>query len=378
MTISNKQREERALAKGPHDRAMAILNATKVIQKEAAEGRLRQTFNDRATISFAFNRRFEVNLPPSDALSVIRYSREIIEVESTTPGEPIRFPTIGSNEFIPGGPRCKSAEGTELSRTSRAANIAKHVMTGGGRAIVLEGTSANHPEMNAAENMASLAACIRAAICDIDRKYPDSIKSCVAVVELSSGVRQNRADAHGALVIHGDDQLLSIAEDFQSFLIQRGAMNRALHETDGMRVVIVCGIDRFQRFYQWILYCIKASQQTPLFGKRGMAADMRASLNQRRETALQDSSINIVGNRLDNLFILHKKRAVTHQVSESLIDLSELVDTDNEKKISARRVSESPIKHEELVDTDDEDGLKKPVRKFRRLAFGIKTATRRL
>jgi hypothetical protein len=251
-------------------------------------------------------------------------------------------------------------------------------MTGGGHTIVLEGTSANHPEMNAAENMASLAACIRAAICDIDRKYPDSIKSCVAVVELSSGVRQNQADAHGALVIHGDDQLVSIAEDFQSFLIQRGAMNRALHETDGTRVVIVCGIDRFQRFYQWILYCIKASQQTPLFGKRGMAADMRASLNQRRETALQDSSINIVGNRLDNLFILHKKRAVTHQVSESLIDLSELVDTDNEKKISARRVSESPIKHEELVDTDDEDGLKKPVRKFRRLAFGIKTATRRL
>ena len=65
-------------------------------------------------------------------------------------------------------------------------------------------------------------------------------------------------------------------------------------------------------------------------------------------------------------------------MSNSLIDLSKLVDTDDDKKISARQVSKSPIKHEELVDTDDEDGLKKPVRKFRRLAFGIKTATRRL
>jgi hypothetical protein len=31
---------------------------------------------------------------------------------------------------------------------------------------------------------------------------------------------------------------------------------------------------------------------------------------QRLEEALQDAGINIVGNSLDNLFILHKKRAV--------------------------------------------------------------------
>jgi len=30
----------------------------------------------------------------------------------------------------------------------------------------------------------------------------------------------------------------------------------------------------------------------------------------RREEALQDAGINIVGNRIDNLFILHEKRAV--------------------------------------------------------------------
>jgi hypothetical protein len=233
MALSKRVKLEHSIAQEQHDRAMKIENAAKVIQKEAAEGRLRQTFDDRATISSAFNYLFAESLPPPDALNVIRYAQELIQVESTTPGELIRFSTVGCNGFIPGAPRRVSAEGTSQARASRAANVAKHVMTGGGCAITLEGTSANHPEMNAVENMAALAACIRAAICDIDHKYPGSIKSWVAVVELSNGVRQNRADAHGALVIHGDDQLLSIAEDFKSFLIQRGAMNRAMHKTDG-------------------------------------------------------------------------------------------------------------------------------------------------
>ena len=140
MALTKRQKVERALAQEQHDRAMVIVNATKVIQKEAAEGHLRQTFDDRATISSAFNLLFAESLPPSDALSVIRYSRELIQVESTTPGEPIRFPACDSNDFIPGAPRRVSAEGTALARTSRAANIAKHVMTGGGHTIVLEGT----------------------------------------------------------------------------------------------------------------------------------------------------------------------------------------------------------------------------------------------
>jgi len=38
-------------------------------------------------------------------------------------------------------------------------------------------------------------------------------------------------------------------------------MNRAMHETDGTRVCIHCGIDRFQHFYEWMLYCIKAKDQ---------------------------------------------------------------------------------------------------------------------
>ncbi len=67
-------------------------------------------------------------------------------------------------------------------------------MTGDGYSIILEGTSANHPGMNAAENVAALASCIRGAISDVDRKYPGSVKSCVATVELSKGERENRAN----------------------------------------------------------------------------------------------------------------------------------------------------------------------------------------
>ena len=77
--------------------------------------------------------------------------------------------------------------------------MSKHIMTRDGHAITLEGISANHPEMNVAENVAALASCIRGAICDIDRKYPGLVKSCIATVELSKGDRENRADARGSL-----------------------------------------------------------------------------------------------------------------------------------------------------------------------------------
>ncbi len=148
------------------------------------------------------------------------------------------------------------------------------------------------------------------------------------MVELSTGVCQNQADAHGALVIHGDDQLLSIAEDFQSFLIQRGAINRALHETVGTRVGIVCGLDRFQRVYELILYCIKAVRETRT-GRGKEEAALRASFVLRRGEALQDAGINIVGNRLDNLFILHKKRAVIED--SNTIDLTNESEDEDER-----------------------------------------------
>ena len=48
MGLSKRVKLERSIAQEQHDRAMEIENAAKVILKEAAEGRLRQTFDDRA------------------------------------------------------------------------------------------------------------------------------------------------------------------------------------------------------------------------------------------------------------------------------------------------------------------------------------------
>ena len=225
----------------------------------------------------------------------------MVQFENITLGDHIRCPIVSGNVFIPGAPRRVSSEETVTARTSRAINMTKHIMTGDGYSIILEGTSANHPGMNAAENVAALASCIRGAISDVDRKYPSSVKSCVATVELSKGELENRANAHGSLVIHGRVHLLRIADDFQLFLHQRGAMNRAMLETDGTRVVIHCGIDRFQRFYEWMLYCIKAKDQN-----RAVA---NATYGQRQSEVLQNAGIIVVGNHLDNLFILHEKRA---------------------------------------------------------------------
>ena len=81
--------------------------------------------------------------------------------------------------YIPGAPQRVSSEETEQARISRAVNMSKHIMTRDGHAITLEGISANHPEMNVAENVAALASCIRGAICDIDRKYPGLVVKIV-------------------------------------------------------------------------------------------------------------------------------------------------------------------------------------------------------
>ena len=45
--------------------------------------------------------------------------------------------------------------------------------------------------------------------------------------------------------------------------------------------------------------------------------------------ALQDAGINIVGNRLDNLFILHKKRAVIED--SNAIDLTNESEDEDER-----------------------------------------------
>jgi hypothetical protein len=72
--------------------------------------------------------------------------------------------------------------------------------------------------------------------------------------------------------------------------------------TDGTREGIDCRINRFQRFNEWILYCINATY-------RWKSADACAARVQSHEETLQNTGIDVVGNHLDNLFILPEKIA---------------------------------------------------------------------
>ena len=83
---------------------MVIENAAKVIKKEAAEGRLRQSFDNQDTILSDFDRRFAVSRFPPGALDIIRHGHELVQVESTHLGDPIRCPITSGNVFIPGAP----------------------------------------------------------------------------------------------------------------------------------------------------------------------------------------------------------------------------------------------------------------------------------
>ena len=156
---------------------------------------------------------------------------------------------ISGNIFIPGREdyRIISAPASDLSRKSRAFNIVASISGGNAYSIILEGTSADHPDMVASENMAALAACIRGAACDLDTLHPRKIKSILAVIEVNNGLRLNRVDAHAIMTIEGIQDLVQITEDLQMFLYRRGTMCRALHDTDETKVSIHVGKDRLQK-----------------------------------------------------------------------------------------------------------------------------------
>ena len=83
---------------------MVIENAAKVIKKEAGEGRLRQSFDNQDTILSDFDRRFAVSRFLPGALDIIRHGHELVQVESTHLGDPIRCHITSGNVFIPGAP----------------------------------------------------------------------------------------------------------------------------------------------------------------------------------------------------------------------------------------------------------------------------------
>ena len=230
----------------------------------------------------------------------MRWGGEIVPIESTSPAYPMRMPIV-SGTTIPGKvDRPISAQTSVLSRKSRAFNITASISVGDAYGVILTGTSANHPDMRASENMAALAACIRGAACDLDTRHPRSIKSITAVLEVNNGTRPNRVDAHAIMMIEGKQDLIEIVENFQMFLYRRGTMCRALHNTDDTQVNVIVGMDRHQRNFTFLDYMIKAEAR--------LRRNRDDVFIQRVEEIWRSAGINAVGNSLDNLFILHRKK----------------------------------------------------------------------
>ena len=249
---------------------------------------------DKNCIQVRFDHIFEASLPNLDSYNIVRFAKEEVEFNGYAA---MGFPIVSSNKTS--GIRRVSKETSKLSRKARAFNIVSDLYNRapGAVMIVLEGTSANLPGETAAENMLALRACIQAAICDIEMKYPDKIVMALMKLEVlaESSVRSDRVDAHGVLVIHGTSEY-EFSNDFQTCLIARGGMSKAMHDRDSTKVSVTQGVDLPQKTFNWMSYMLKAH------------GDYNESLRDRVGRIMNEAKIGIVGNNDDMLFMYHKKK----------------------------------------------------------------------
>ena len=190
----------------------------------------------------------------------MRNGKEEVEINGH---DDMVFPNCFSNQKKPCGMRVVSNESLQLSRESRAFNIVFDLYK---RApdvvmVVLEGASANLPGATAGENMSALRARIHATMCDLEMKYPDKIVMAMMKLEVlaESSERPDRVDAHGVLVIHGTSEC-QFANDFQTCLITRGGMSKAMHHRDSIRVNVTLGVDSPQKtFDSFLKYAFPSS-----------------------------------------------------------------------------------------------------------------------
>ena len=275
-------------------------------------------------------------------MDIVRWGGEMVPIECTTPAYPMRMPIVSNNQFIPGREyRVISAPATVLSRKSRAFNIAASNSGGDAYGVILQGTSANHPDMRASDNMAALAACIRGAACDLDTRHPRRIKSITAVLEVNNGARPNPVDAHTIMMIEGKQDLIEIVENLQMFLYHRGTMCRALHDTDDSQVNIHVWMDRLQKDFVFLEYMMKCESR--------YRRNRNDVFMQRIEETWSSAGINAVGNSLDNLFILHRKKTSSDDAG---LDDAGLDDADTEDDASNDIVD---LTNSDAEDVDTED-----------------------
>ena len=155
------QREERRLALELHDRAMEIVNAANAIKKQAAEDVYTNLsiIGNRSRPTLAVYSPWVSHPPPNWIPSVGGANLSKLRALHQEILSDFFLWVLMTIDYIPFDPRRVTHERTVIARTSRAWNIAKHLLIGDRHAISLVGTSANHPELNAEQNMAVLAVC---------------------------------------------------------------------------------------------------------------------------------------------------------------------------------------------------------------------------
>ena len=122
--------------------------------------------------------------------------------------------------------------------------------------IRIAGTSANLYD-TVIKTMIALKACIHKAICGVNDQYPNMIVSVLS--KLSK--RPNQVDAHGVIIIKHTCNSVQFADDFQTRMIDRGAMCRDMHNVDHTKIKVIHGIGRYPSLFIWISYIFKLSDR---------------------------------------------------------------------------------------------------------------------
>ena len=269
--------------------------------KIAAKAILRNTLREKDAIQARFNKTFEASPPNPNLGNIMRQTHEEVSIKSDCINYAAMIYPKMKQIVGKGFDRPISAENTQHSRMSHAFNISIDLFSRAPDAVMiyLEGTSSNLPDATAAQNMSALQACIQAGVCDLDEKYLAKIVMVVMKIELlpEESDRSEHADTHGILVIHRLNDACQFGVDFQLFLQAHGAMGKAMHVRDSMRVGIGFGVDSPQKTFNWVAYILKAKVD-----------NYKEETRERIRIKMIEANIPSVGNAHNMLSMYHKKK----------------------------------------------------------------------
>jgi hypothetical protein len=123
--------------------------------------------------------------------------------------------------------------------------------------IRIAGTLANLYD-TVIKTMIALKACIHKAICGVNDQYPNMIVSVLSKIEVS---KPSSKRPNGVIIIKHTCNSVQFADDFQTRMIDRGAMCRDMHNVDHTKIKVIHRIGRYPSLFIWISYIFKLSDR---------------------------------------------------------------------------------------------------------------------